>query len=82
MIGQMNLKLISFYFYILNIDISFTIHAIDPTFLFGFSGFLLREECRKFYIYVLVFILCQKTGNILSFFNMKNSTFHKTKTRA
>ena len=46
-----------------------------------FLGFVLREASLKILISVLVFILCQKTGNFLYLKKKKNSTFHEMKTR-
>ena len=40
-----------------------------------------RELCLRFFVYILVFILCQKTGNYLFIFGNIFSRFHRKQTR-
>ena len=40
-----------------------------------------RELCLRFFVYILVFILCQKTGNFLFIFWNIFSRFHRKQTR-
>ena len=42
---------------------------------------MLREFCLRFFILVLVFILCEKTGNVFVIFCHIFSTFHKKRMR-
>ena len=42
---------------------------------------MLRELCLRFFIFVLVFILCKKTGNFFVIFLNIFSTFHKKRMR-
>ena len=71
-----------FDFYFLNQDFLFTI--MSPTLYFCnlIDNIHLEGTMSQILIYVLVFILCQKTGNFLSSFATKFSRFHKIKTRA
>ena len=39
-----------------------------------------RELCLRFFFYILVFILCQKTGNFLFIFWNIFSRFHRKQT--
>ena len=61
--------------------ISITIYVIDLKLSVCILMFFLREACLKLLIQFLVIILCQKTGNFLSFLTLEISKFHKMKTR-
>ena len=63
-------------FYFLKVNISVT----APYLVLKFSP-PVKTFSIRFFIWALVFILCQKTGNLMSFFKQKISTFHKIKTR-
>ena len=62
--------------------ISLNIKVPDMKLLTGFRNILLEGSVSQNLIYALVFILCQKTGNFLTFFKTFFARFHKMKTRA
>ena len=68
--------LIDFPTYVLVTSIVFNL-----IFLCELLRFFKREACLRFFIWVLAFILCQKTGNFLYLFTTSICTFHKMKTR-
>ena len=71
-----------FFTFIFRTRISLLIYFIlNWNFLCAITTLSLREACLKILSYVLVLILCQKTGNFWWFFSLSISTFHKIKTR-
>ena len=42
---------------------------------------MVRAQCLRFFLFVLVFILCRKTGNFLVIFLVIFSTFYKIRMR-